>query len=93
MVAGWLLQELVGSWTHLVPSVTPGDPTIHARQRRILAVASRTRLVAWNVGLGTLWAGLVLDETALSVGGGALLAGAVVVSVTLLARSLTAGRY
>jgi hypothetical protein len=93
LVAGWMLQELVGSWTHLVPSVTPGDPTIHARQRRILAVASRTRLVAWNVGLGTLWAGLVLDETALSVGGGALLAGAVVVSVTLLARSLTAGRY
>jgi hypothetical protein len=93
LVAGWMLQELVGSWTHLVPSVTPGDPTVHARQRRILAVDSRTRLVAWNVGLGTLWAGLVLDETALSVGGGALLAGAVVVSVTLLARSLTAGRY
>ena len=33
MVAGWLLQELVGSWTHLVPSVTPGSPADHAAQR------------------------------------------------------------
>jgi nitrite reductase (NO-forming) len=93
LVAGWMLQELVGSWTHLVPSVTPGDPTIHARQRRVLAAASRTRLVAWNVGLGALWAGVAMDVAALSGTGGALLAGAVLASVALLGRSLTAGRY
>ena len=33
LVAGWMLQELVASWTYLAPSVTPGDPSLHAAQR------------------------------------------------------------
>ncbi len=90
MVAGWMLQELVGSWTHLVPSVTPGGPELHARQRRMLAVAARLRVGAWNVGVGLAWAGLALDTAPLAVFGLAMLAASITVSLSSLARALTA---
>ena len=93
LIAGWLLQELVGSWTHLVPSVTPGGPADHAAQRRALAFASRSRLVAWNAGIGLAWAGLALDLAALAVTGALLVAAPVAVSVGTLAVSLTRARY
>jgi len=93
MVGGWLLQELVGSWTHLVPSVTPGNPADHAAQRRALAHASRFRLVAWNVGIGLAWAGTALDLRLATTAGAVLVATAVAVSVATLAQSLTRGRY
>ncbi|MBA3587232.1 MAG: hypothetical protein H0W41_06305 [Chloroflexi bacterium] len=89
MVAGWMLQELVGSWTHLVPSVTPGGPELHARQRRLLAVAARLRVGAWNVGVGLAWAGLALDIVPLAVIGLAMLAASITVSLASLARALT----
>jgi hypothetical protein len=88
VIAGWMLQVLVGSWTHLVPAVTPGDPAAHARQRRILAVGSRTRLVAWNAGIAALWIGIALELTAVSALGGALLGAVVAVSVATLGASV-----
>lgn len=88
LVAGWMAQELVGSWTHLAPSVTPGSPGRHAEQRRTLAVASRVRPIAWNVGVGLAWAGAALGVTPLAVGGGALLAASAIASVALLLRAL-----
>lgn len=88
MVGGWMLQELVGSWTHLVPSVTPGDAPAHARQRRILAFASRSRLLGWNVGVGVLWLGLGVSATGIAAVGGALLGVSVALSAILLGRAL-----
>jgi hypothetical protein len=93
MVAGWLLQELVGSWTHLVPSVTPGSPADHAAQRRTLAYASRFRLVAWNAGVGLAWAGMALDLGPAVTAGAIVVGTAVAVSVATLAQSLTRARY
>lgn len=93
MIGGWLLQELVGSWTHLVPSVTPGSPMDHAAQRRALAVASRTRVVAWNAGIAGAWAGLAFDIVPLGAVGGTLVGLVAAVSVASLARSLTMARY
>jgi hypothetical protein len=93
LLAGWLLQELVGSWTHLVPAVTPGDPATHARQRRVLAVLSRSRLVGWNVGIAALWVGLAAGIPMLTLPGGVALATSIGASVVLLAGALTAGRY
>ena len=93
LVAGWMLQELVGSWTHLVPSVTPGTAEDHAAQRRILAVASRGRLVAWNVGVGLAWAGVATGSTPTAVAGYLALAAPVAISVGSVIRALTAGRY
>jgi len=99
MIAGWMLQELIGSWTHLAPSVTPGTAASHARQRRVLAVASRTRLVALNAGVALAWLGGALG-VAPAIGAGALLIGAsALVAVALLIRalvvnqSLTVARY
>ncbi len=93
MIAGWMLQELIGSWTYLVPSVTPGSPDDHARQRRRLAFASRTRLVGLNVGVTLAWAGAFAGLTPLLIAGAAMAGGTVLVSLVLLARALTAGRY
>lgn len=93
LVAGWMLQELIGSWTHLLPSVTPADPDHHARQRRVLAIGSRTRLVAWNAGLLGAWSGAWLDVSIVMTLGGVALLGAAVTSVLLLGRALTIGRY
>jgi hypothetical protein len=89
MIAGWLMQELVGSWTHLVPAVTPGDARRHARQRTQLAVGGRARLVAWNVGLALLWLGAAMGALPLAASGGALFATAAIASVAILARALT----
>ena len=93
LVAGWMLQELVGSWTHLAPSVTPGTAASHAAQRRILAVASRSRLAAWNAGVALAWLGLWLDAAIPAAVGLALLAAAVLGSVVLIVRALTRTRY
>ena len=88
MVGGWMLQELVGSWTHLVPSVTPGDAVRHAAQRRVLAAGGRLRLMAWNVGVAALWLGVLVAWPAASLLGAVLLVGAALLSVALLVRSL-----
>ena len=88
MIAGWMLQGLVGSWTHLVPAVTPGDPAAHARQRRILAAGSRSRLIAWNGGVALLWGGLAIGLPVVATSGGVMLVAAVIGSSILLARAL-----
>ena len=36
LAIGWVGQVLVGSWSHLLPAIGPGDPLAHARQRSIL---------------------------------------------------------
>lgn len=88
LTAGWMLQELVGSWTHLAPSVTPGGPDVHARQRRLMAVAARTRLVGWNAALGLAWVGIALGLRPLAIGAGAVLAATILASVVVLGRAL-----
>jgi len=93
IIAGWLFQELVGSWTHLVPSVTPGTPDDHARQRRVLAVAWRTRLAATNAGVALAWSGAFLGIGPLAAAGGLLIGASVIVSIVLLARALRTARY
>ncbi len=90
LVAGWMLQELVGSWTHLVPSVTPGDAARHAAQRRLLAILSRSRLAAWNLGIAAAWVGIVLAWPPLAALGAGLIGAAVLLSVILLGRALVA---
>ena len=93
LIGGWMLQELVSSWTHLAPSVTPGDPAAHAAQRRVLAVASRARPVAWNLGVAGLWVGLAIGVVPLAAAGGVVLAAVTIASVALLLKALTIGRY
>jgi nitrite reductase (NO-forming) len=92
LVAGWMLQELIGSWTHLVPAVTPGDVAGHGRQRRVLAAGSRTRMVGMNVGVAAAWVGATGAHTPVLAAGAALIVGVAVTSVWLLFRALSMSR-
>lgn len=58
LVAGWVVQVLVASWTHLLSSVGPGGPEEHARQRVVLGRLATPRLVGLNAGTTLLWVGL-----------------------------------
>ncbi len=53
LAIGWVVQVLIASWTHLLPSIGGGGPPEHARQRAILGRAARTRLVLLNAGVAT----------------------------------------
>jgi nitrite reductase (NO-forming) len=88
LAGGWILQVLAGAWTHLVPPLGGGDPNLHARRRRLLGRIAAARLLAWNVGVGCVTLGLATGLAALSIGGAALGAWAVVASVALLVAAL-----
>jgi hypothetical protein len=90
LVAGWVLQELIGSWTHLLPAVGPGDNAAHGRQREILGRWSVRRLAVTNVGVLAAWIGLALGIPSLAASGGLLVIGAGGLAVLLLGRALRA---
>ncbi len=89
LIAGWTLQELVGSWTHLAPSVSPGSPDVHAAQRQLLAIGSRLRPMTWNLGVAALWVGLAFGAPVLVAAGGIAVGATAVASVVVLLRALT----
>lgn len=87
---GWVLQALIGAWSHLLPSVGPGDAPRHAAQRRELGRWATPRLVTWNVGAALLTAGAVGPDW-LSIGGTggvAMIGATLLASLALLARAL-----
>lgn len=92
LALGWVVQVLIASWTHLLPSIGPGTPVQHAAQRRALGRLATPRLVALNAGVALLavgWPTAVAGATLV----GAVLAGtAVLASVGLAARAVRFGR-
>ena len=86
LAIGWVVQVLVASWTHLLPSIGPGDPVAHSVQRRLLGRLAAPRLAAINVGAALLGLGWATGTGAL-VGAGAALATVAVVSSAGLAWS------
>jgi hypothetical protein len=94
LFVGWIVQVLLASWTHLLPSIGPGGPAGHARQRAVLGRLAAPRLVALNAGVGLLWAGWsgwAGAWTAAAPLGGALVGATVAVSVVLAGVALRAG--
>jgi nitrite reductase (NO-forming) len=86
LAIGWLVQVLIGSWTHLVPSIGPGDQATHARQRSVLGRWSTARLVLLNGGVGLLLVGVLADaRPVVLVGGFAALASVACALATLVA--------
>ncbi len=49
--AGWLTSAFLGSASHLVPSVGPGGPELHAAARRLLGRSATLRLAAFQGGV------------------------------------------
>ena len=93
LVVGWVALSVVASATHLVPAVGPGDPSTHARQRRLLGRLSTTRLVAANGGIAALWLGPTLHFRLLERTGFVLVGAALAASGLLLAAAIwVAGR-
>lgn len=84
---GWALQALIGAWSHLLPSVGPGDAPRHAAQRRELGRWATPRLVAWNAGAALVTAGAFGPDW-LSTGGVAMVGATLLASLALLARAL-----
>lgn len=87
IVIGWALQALVGAWSHLLPSVGPGDAPRHAAQRRVLGRWAGPRLVAWNGGTALILGG-AFGPAWLDRGGLVLVGATLVASLELLARAL-----
>ncbi len=92
LVAGWIAQVLLASWTHLLPSIGPGGPVAHARQRVVLGRLATVRLLAFNGGVVLLWWGPASASPAMVVVGGVLTGAAIVVTVALIAEAVRVGR-
>ncbi len=92
LTIGWIVQVLLASWTHLLPSIGPGTPVQHGLQRTILGRFATPRLLALNGGVALLAIGWPLGLAWAAAGGGALVAVAVVATVALAAEALQAGR-
>ena len=91
LVAGWMGLAVLGSATHLLPAVGPGDPSAHARQRRLLGRLARPRLAVANVGIAGLALGWPGRLDAVAVGGAVLLAIGLGSTAALLAGAIWLG--
>ncbi|HET7082780.1 MAG TPA: hypothetical protein VFJ00_03610 [Candidatus Limnocylindria bacterium] len=87
IVIGWALQALIGSWSHLLPSVGPGDAARHAAQRRELGRWATTRLAGWNIGAGLVAVG-AFGPGWLGIAGAAVVGTVLLGSIVLLGRAL-----
>lgn len=89
---GFVVQSLTGAWTHLLPSIGPGDQSRHAGQRRVLATAAGLRLVALNAGTVLLAVGLPVRAPELTAVGAALAGLALSGSLGLFGRAVLGRR-
>lgn len=87
-VLGWTAQVLMGSWTHIVPAIGPGDQPAHAAQRRRLGWGGTGRVVAWNLGVAALTLGVLADAPPLIGSGAVAIAICLVVAMVLLVGSI-----
>jgi nitrite reductase (NO-forming) len=87
-VLGWAAQGLIGSWTHIVPAIGPGDQVAHAAQRRRLGRAGMARAVAWNLGVALLTIGVLAGSSPVVAAAAAGIAACLIVALILLAGSI-----
>jgi len=91
LIAGWMGLAVLASATHLVPSVGPGDPYEHARQRVLLGRWATPRLVVANLGAAALSAGLLTRIDAVTAGAILLLATSLGLTAALLLAAVVSG--
>ena len=85
LAVGWVVQALIAAWTHLLPSIGPGGPAEHARQRALLGRFATPRLALLNGGTALLALGLPSASPDIVRIGGVLVALAVGASLGLAA--------
>lgn len=91
IAAGWMGLALLASATHLVPSVGPGGPLEHARQRALLGRLGTVRLVLADVGIVALAVGHPWDLPVLTAAGLALVALTLLGTTALVAVAVGSG--
>ena len=91
LVAGWAGLAVLASATHLVPSVGPGGPHAHARQRQLLGRAATGRLAIANGGVTALALGVILGFDALAAAGAVLVGLAVAATAVLVIAAIADG--
>lgn len=84
MVAGFLVQVLLGALSFLVPAVSTTTPARHAAIRRSLGRHATLRLAAWNGGVAALSLGLALGSWPVAASGAAVLVTTVGATLVLL---------
>lgn len=89
---GWVMQALVGSWSHIVPAIGPGTLQQHALQRVTLGRADLARIAALNGAVALMVAGSVLDAQVITTAGVVLAALAIAAAVVLLIVALAQSR-
>jgi nitrite reductase (NO-forming) len=98
LAIGFVGQVLVGSWSHLVPAIGPGDQAAHARQRHALGRLAMARIAALDSGALLATVGAVLVGSVPMIGtplialGLVLAGGSLVTSIALLAGAARVGR-
>ena len=85
---GWTAQVLIGSWTHIVPAIGPGDQAAHAAQRRRLGWAGTIRVLAWNIAVAVLTLGILAETTPLIAIGAVGVTACLIAALALLAGSI-----
>ena len=90
-VAGWMGLAVLASATHLVPSIGPGGPHAHGRQRVLLGRGGRARLLAADAGIGALALGHPMAVEPLTVAGLALLLAALGSTTALIGLAVISG--
>lgn len=91
MVIGWMGLAVLGSATHLVPAIGPGDPAAHARQRRLLGLGAWPRLAVLDSGIAAVALGLPLGMDLLTGAGLSLVALALASTAVLLIAAVAVG--
>ncbi len=81
-LVGVLAQAVLATLLHLAPLLGTRTPAHRDAVRRRLDVASRTRAVAFNAGVGLVVLSTMLDAHAAAVGGWVLLGGVVVTALS-----------
>jgi hypothetical protein len=82
-VIGWVVQILVGSWSHVIPALHPGGPPARAAARDVLGRVSWIRLAALNGGVLVAWIGIVLSMPWIFLAGASVTGLAVALSIGL----------
>lgn len=92
LALGFVVQIVLGSWSHLVPAIGPGDMAGHARQRAALGQMAAARVVALNVGVGLTWLAATGEAALATAVGLVLVVTSVAGTLLLLARSAVVAR-
>ena len=92
LVVGWIVQVLIGAWSHLLPSIGPGDLAAHAHQRATLGRAATWRVGALNLGVALVTLGGALAWSTAAVIGLIVCGGAILTSLVVFVEAARTGR-